>query len=47
MYLGGYNIDKTTADMCEKALPFNPSMEHAQNILRNTGRNDKVPTISG
>ena len=47
VYLGGYNIDKTTADLCHKLIPFNPTIEHAQAILRNSGRNDKTPTVAG
>ena len=33
--------------MCEKAIPFNPTMEHANNIMMNTGRRDKRPSCDG
>lgn len=28
-------------------IPFSPTMEHAQNVLGNTRRNDRAPSVSG
>lgn len=46
VYLGGYNIDKTTADQCSKQMAFTPTMQHAQTIMRNTGRMDRIPSVA-
>jgi hypothetical protein len=46
VYLGGYNIDKTTADLCNKEMAFTPSIQHAQNIVNNTGRMDRIPAVA-
>ena len=46
VFLGGYNIDKATADLCEKAIPFSPNMQHAKNILNNTRRKDRTPSMN-
>jgi hypothetical protein len=46
-YLGGYNISKEVADKCTKVIPFSPNINNAQNILRNTNRNDRVPSLNG
>ena len=47
VYLGGYNIDKATAELCQKSLPFHPTMEHARTILVNTHRQDRSPSLAG
>lgn len=47
VFLGGYNIDKATADLCEKVIPFTPTMEHANNIMMNTANRERTPYISG
>ena len=47
VFLGGYNIDKTTAEMCEKCIPFSPTMENANSIMMNTGRRNVSPSLSG
>lgn len=47
VYLGGYNISKEVADKCCKIIPFSPTMQNAQMILKNTRRNDRIPSNNG
>lgn len=47
VYLGGYNISKEVADKCSRFIPFTPTMEHAQNIMANTHRLNKTPSLAG
>jgi len=47
VYLGGYLITKEIADLCSKVIPFNPSMDVAQRILKQTGRGDRQPSLAG
>ncbi|CAM6002390.1 unnamed protein product [Sphagnum balticum] len=45
VYLGGYNISKEVADKCSKSLHYNLTLQNAQSILSNTGRNAQ-PTVA-
>jgi len=47
VFLGGYTIDKETADKCEKTIPFEPRMEHGEIIVRTKGLNNRTYYISG